>query len=394
MITIGIDRAEPGKQLDAVAYGIMLAVGAALAVRRRWPEAALFFTLGVTIVYLVRGYDGGPIYLGTFILIGTLASVRPTREALRLTVIAVVGLGLAGILVEPVGDDSRWAHLLYGSWSILAFLAGKTVRDRRELLSGLRERNRHLEESREEEARRRVAEERVRIARDLHDIVAHNIAGISLQAATGAHVADGHPDQAREALIAIRQASRQTLDELRSTLHLLREGDDAAPLAPTPGLADLDELAAFVSRSGVPVDVEIRGGEAEIAEAVSCAAFRIVQESLTNVMRHAGPARASVVVERTLTGLEVSVTDDGRGAAAVDGGGLRPGHGISGMRERALALGGTVDAGPRPGGGFSVVAHLPAVGHEDGPDPPEPAPGPHDHPHDEAHPDGARGVRA
>jgi hypothetical protein len=157
VITIGIDRAEPGKQLDAVAYGIMLAVGAALAVRRRWPEAALFFTLAVTIVYLVRGYDGGPIYLGTFILIGTLASARPTRAALRLTVIAVVALGLAGILVEPVGGDSRWAHLLYGSWSILAFLAGKTVRDRRELLAGLRERNRHLEESREEEARRRVA---------------------------------------------------------------------------------------------------------------------------------------------------------------------------------------------------------------------------------------------
>jgi signal transduction histidine kinase len=301
--------------------------------------------------------------------------------------VAVIGLGGMALLVEPVGDEPRWAHFLYLSWWILAFLVGKAIRDRRELLAGLRERNRHLEETREEEARRRVAEERVRIARDLHDIVAHNIAGISLQAATGAHVADAHPDQARQALVAIRQASRQTLDELRSTLHLLREGDDAAPLAPTPGLEELDGLVDFVTRSGVPVDLERRGSTAEVTEAVGCAAFRIVQESLTNVMRHAGPARATVVIERTPTGLRVHVVDDGRGAAAVtEVEGLRPGHGISGMHERAQAVGGTVAAGPRPGGGFTVEAHLPMTAREGEPVGGDTADGSHDLPTAEPRP--------
>jgi signal transduction histidine kinase len=197
----------------------------------------------------------------------------------------------------------------------------------------------------------------VRIARDLHDIVAHNIAGISLQAASGAHVAETHPDKAREALLAIKDASRQTLDELRSTLHLLREGEDDAPLAPTPGLDELDDLIESVRANGVPTTLEVLGDVGAVPEAVAGAAYRIVQESLTNVMRHAGPAKATVSVDRVGDGLVVRVEDDGRGASAnVDG---PAGHGLSGMHERALALGGSVEAGPRPGGGYRVRAWLP-----------------------------------
>jgi signal transduction histidine kinase len=357
-ITVRLDhRGEPGRPLDVLAYVCMIGVGVALAFRRRWPTGTLYAILALTLVYVIRDYTGGPFFLAVFIAIATVASVMPTREALPRVAVAFVALALSGFFVDSA-DGSGWVHLLYLSWSVVAFLAGKTVRDRRELLTGLRERNRHLEETQEEEARRRVAEERVRIARDLHDIVAHNIAAISLQAATGAYVADAHPDKARDALLAIRQASRQTLDDLRCTLDVLRDGDDSAPLAPTPGLSALPVLVDSVVEAGVPVTLVLEGDTGAVPEAVAGAAYRIVQESLTNVMRHAGPARVTVAVTRLADGLDVSVEDDGRGASAAPG---PTGHGLAGMRERAHTFGGTFAAGPRPGGGFAVRAWLPVV---------------------------------
>jgi signal transduction histidine kinase len=365
-ITVRLDQdGEPGRSLDLLAYLCIVGAGVALAFRHRWPQATLFVILGWTLVYVARDYTGGPFFLAVFIAIGTVASVMPTRQALRPVAVAFLALAASGFLVTSA-DESGWAHLLYLSWAVLAFLGGKAVRDRQELLTGLRERNRHLEETQEEEARRRVAEERVRIARDLHDIVAHNIAAISLQAATGAHVADAHPDQAREALLAIRQASRQTLDELRSTLHILREGEDA-PLTPTPGLDALPELIEVVQDAGVPVELVVEGDLDHLPDAVAGAAYRIVQESLTNVMRHAGPARVDVCVQRRADGLEVRVADDGVGPPLAPPSTAMSGHGLAGMRERALALGGTFTAGPAPDGGFVVGAWLPVVAEGDRP---------------------------
>jgi len=395
VVTIGIDSAEGGPALDVVGYLSMLVVGGALAFRHRWPVPVLYATLAGLVVYLVGEYPGGPVFLGVFIAIGTVASIMATREAVPHVVVVVSVLAGAALARGSTGsgdptDDNVWAHLVYLSWTVVAFFIGKAIRDRRELLAGLRERNRHLEETREEEALRRVAEERVRIARDLHDIVAHNIAGISLQAATGAHVATAHPDQAHQALLAIREASKQTLDELRSTLHLLREGEDAAPLAPTPGLDALPTLVTSVEAAGIPVDLEVLGDVSDVPDAVAGATYRIVQESLTNVMRHAGPATVVVRLGSTPDGIDLRVEDDGRGASAAPDG-APGGHGLAGMRERALALGGSVAAGPRPGGGYAVRAWLP-VRHE------RPSPtssdGPHDHPHPSPHPQGARGVRA
>jgi len=363
LITIRIDNAEtstPGHRFDGLTAFLILGASVALALRHRLPRTHLYAILGLTLVYIGRDYVGGPFFLAIFVAIGTVASILPTREALRPAVIAFVAMAVSGFVVDSE-ETEGWAHLLYLSWSVVAFLAGKTIRDRRELLDGLRERNRQLEETREEEALRRVAEERVRIARDLHDIVAHNIAGISLQAATGAHVADAHPDRARDALLAIRDASRQTLDELRTTLHLLREGEDDAPLAPTPGLDELPDLVDAVGANGVPTTLEVLGDVTGVPDAVAGAAYRIVQESLTNVMRHAGPARATVLVDRVGDGLDIRIEDDGRGASAALDGDVG-GHGLAGMRERALALGGSVDAGPRPGGGFRVRAWLPVDG--------------------------------
>jgi signal transduction histidine kinase len=365
-ITIRIDNAEsstPGHRFDALTAFLILGASICLAFRHRFPRLHVYVILVLTITYIARDYVGGPFFLAIFIAIGTAASVLPSREAMRPAVISFVALAVSGFFVDSE-EASGWVHLLYLSWAVVAFLAGKGIRDRRELLAGLRDRNQYLEDTREEEARRRVAEERVRIARDLHDIVAHNIAGISLQAATGAHVAETHPDKAREALLAIKDASRQTLEELRSTLHLLRQGEEDVPLAPTPGLDALADLVDAVVGNGVPTTLEVLGDVDTVPDAVAGAAYRIVQESLTNVMRHAGPAQASVVVDRVGEGLTVRIEDDGRGVSAnVD----EPptGHGLSGMRERALALGGTVEAGPRPGGGYRVRAWLPVEAQTD-----------------------------
>ncbi|HYF47743.1 MAG TPA: histidine kinase, partial [Acidimicrobiales bacterium] len=276
LITVRIDNAEtstPGNRFDGLTAFLILGASLGLALRHRLPRLHVYGILVLTIVYIVRDYVGGPFFLAIFIAIGTAASVLPTREALRPAVIAFVAMAVSGFLVDSE-ETEGWAHLLYLSWAVVAFLAGKTIRDRRELLEGLRERNRQLVETREEEAMRRVAEERVRIARDLHDIVAHNIAGISLQAATGAHVADAHPDRARDALLAIRDASRQTLDELRTTLHLLREGDDDAPLAPAPGLDALRDLVESVDANGVPATLEVLGDTSGVPDAVAGAAYR------------------------------------------------------------------------------------------------------------------------
>jgi signal transduction histidine kinase len=222
------------------------------------------------------------------------------------------------------------------------------------------ERARHLAETREEEARRRVAEERVRIARDLHDSVAHSMASISVQAGVGAHVLDERPEDARAALLAIKHASRDALAELRATLSMLRS-NEAAPREPTERLDRLPSLVESSRAAGLAVDVVIEGDARPLPPAVDTAAFRIVQESLTNVIRHAGPARATVAVRHSDGAVEIEVTDDGRGAVdgngGADGGG--GGHGLAGMRERVALLGGELHAGTRRSGGYRVRSRLP-----------------------------------
>jgi signal transduction histidine kinase len=200
----------------------------------------------------------------------------------------------------------------------------------------------------------------VRIARDLHDSVAHSMASISVQAGVGAHVLDERPEDARAALLAIKHASGDALAELRATLSMLRSSE-AVPREPTDGLDRLPLLVESSRAAGLAVDVVIEGDAQQLPPAVDTAAFRIVQESLTNVIRHAGPARATVAVRHGDGGVEIEVTDDGRGAVngngdAVRGGG---GHGLAGMRERVALLGGELYAGPRRTGGYRVRARLP-----------------------------------
>jgi signal transduction histidine kinase len=285
--------------------------------------------------------------------VGLAELLRPVRGRLALAVGLQVVAGLAGIVpfivvaelsevlltADPVDADRAWALP--------------------EVAMAARQRCLAAERTRAEEARRRADEERMRIARELHDVLAHNISLVNVQASVALHLMDEQPGQSRSALVAIKQASNDALKELRSVLDVLRQGDEAPPRAPASGLTHLNSLVAGVSATGLRVRTTVEGTSRPLPAGVDLAAFRIVQEALTNVTRHAGPASATVLVGYGSEELTVQVDDDGRGPAS---NGAGQGNGIRGMRERAAALGGELAAGPRPGGGFRVRARLPLDG--------------------------------
>jgi signal transduction histidine kinase len=312
-------------------------------------------------VYLGRGYPGGPVFVSLFIALYWLATRRGRRVAVMAAVAAAGALVVVG---EVAGSGPGVAHLVFVGWAAAAVFFGDAVRTRRAYLAGLEERAVHLEQSREDEARRRVAEERLRIAQDLHDSVAHSMATINVQAGVAEHVIDRHPDRARAALGAIRRASGEVLDELAALLGLVRLGTtEDEPRTPTPGPVGLPSLLESLREAGLEVDLRVDGDLAEVPQPVGVALYRIVQESLTNVVRHARPgATATVTIRRDGDGaVAVEVADDG--TTHEDG----PNHpspsgagiGLVGMRERAAATGGTLSAGRRPGGGFLVRASWP-----------------------------------
>ncbi|HZA82059.1 MAG TPA: sensor histidine kinase, partial [Actinomycetes bacterium] len=236
-----------------------------------------------------------------------------------------------------------------------AWMLGDGARRRLEAIATAQQRAAELELARDELARRAVTEERLRIARELHDVVAHSMSIIAVQSGVGVHVLDSQPEEARKALVAVEATSRQALVEMRRLLGVLRqEAETRGSLAPAPGLAEVEALAAEVARAGVRVEVRIEGTPAKLPAGLDLSAYRIVQEALTNVVRHAGPATARVAVRYGPGQVAVEVVDDGRGGAPGD-----QGHGIAGMRERAALYGGTLEAGPLPGGGFRVAASLP-----------------------------------
>jgi signal transduction histidine kinase len=243
-----------------------------------------------------------------------------------------------------------------------------------ELIRSRNQRTAALARSRTEELRRLAGEERMKMARDLHDVVAHNISVINVQANTALHLMDRQPERARLALTTINEVSKQALVELRSVLGVLRDVDESAPRSPSPGLARLDDLVDSAAAAGLTVHVEPPDGPAPLPAEVDLAAYRIVQEALTNSARHSGGSTAMVRISQRSGGLLVEVTDNGKGRPGGSGSGSRSGsrsgsgpgsrtgsgHGIAGMTERAKVLGGTLHAGPRPDGGFGVRAWLPA----------------------------------
>ncbi|MEU8207066.1 histidine kinase [Streptosporangium sp. NPDC049046] len=352
------------------------AQGVALWWRRSHPVTVMAVALAGGLVVHYLAPQGLFPFAGLF-AIGSLAALRPPRVSLP-ALAALLALTALNFRTAP-SQDAQFAM----AFPVLAWALGEVVRNRRVAI--------------DQESRRAVSEEQARIARELHDVIAHSVSVIVVQAAAADDVFDEHPDQARAALRSIEAAGREALGELRGLLAVVRPAGDAAPGSPRPGLDRLGELVEPFRAAGLQVAVrrEDTGAAGALPPGVDLAAYRIVQEALTNTLRHAGAGRAEVTVRATSGMLEVDILDDGRGGGGGDGvdsggggsggggngvgrggdgsnGGLGGedgsgdgmgdgggGHGIAGMRERAVMLGGTLDAGPRPGGGFRVRARLP-----------------------------------
>jgi len=339
--------------LDPVAYPCCAAAGLAFAVRRRAPVVTFAVVAAAVVLFAATGQPGGPIYATTFAAAFNLAVQRGARTWLPWTAAAAAAL----VAAQWVADGFS-VHLLPVALLLLVTpkLAGDAARARRLRLETLEARVRLAEQ----ETLRRVAEERLRIAREVHDVVGHGLATITLRAGVADRLAEKDPAEVRAALRAIRDVSRESLAELSALLGVLRResGDEPDERSPTPDLDALPRLIDGLRDAGMAVELEVRAnGGASVPEVVGAAGYRIVQEALTNVARHAGPgARARVRLVRRAAAVELEVRDDGRGAT----GGVQPGSGMTGMRERATALGGEFEAGDAPGGGFRVWASLPA----------------------------------
>ncbi|MFM9594840.1 sensor histidine kinase [Streptomyces scabiei] len=327
-----------------------------LAFRSRWPLGVALFTVAGDLTLMAVASHISPTPAAALVALYTLA-LHGTRRTAWLVgstaAVAIAGVYAATHAESLVGGPG----LLRFNFAIAATALGRAVLSRRENIAAARDRAEHAERTREEEARRRVTEERVRIARDLHDVVAHHITLVNAQAGVAHHLLRANPQQAYEALAHIKDNSRAALDELRATVGLLRQHDDTpGSRAPIPRLADLDALVGRFRASGLAVRVARTGDPSPLAPATELTAYRIVQEALTNTHKHASATRTTVVLDYGVHALRVTVTDDGPPGAPK---GTGTGHGLMGMHERATAIGGTVTAGPRPEGGFQVVADLP-----------------------------------
>jgi signal transduction histidine kinase len=378
LLTIGLIGTAPAGRnqgspaISGWAYALVIIAAAALAVRRLLPMTVLAITTAAVSLYLLGGYPFGPILLSLAVAVYTVAAHRPlgtaavgAAGAVTLLIIAgMLGGGLVGgVLVGgglvDAGGLGMEAVAPQVAWVAGPLAIGVTVRVGREQVA----------QNRRDEARRQADAERLRVAHEVHDVVGHGLAAIMMQADIALHLLPKQPEQAEAALTAISRTSRESLDELRATLGAVRRGDDHDDRSPAPGLARLNELVDRTRAVGVPVSVDTTGPLATLPAAVDLTAYRIVQESLTNVLRHAGTATASVTVALTATKLTISISDTGpagnNGATSAAGRGgdppspTRDGHGLAGMKERVSALGGSLTVGPDPQGGFTVTATLP-----------------------------------
>jgi signal transduction histidine kinase len=349
----------------ALAYVLLAAGGVALLARRRFPVSVLAFALATTLAAMALGAS-----LIWFALIVAFFTAVQARQ--RVAAIASLIIGYLAAVWPPWQIGSPGQNTVGFALELAAGLAFLLMVS--ELIRVQSQRAAAIHQSREEERLRQVGEERMRIARDLHDVVAHNISVINVQANTALHLMDRQPERARSALVAINQVSKQALVELRSVLGVLRDVDGAAPRSPAPGLARLGDLADTATAAGLAVSVEEHGQRAALPADIDLAAYRIIQEALTNSARHSGGNSARVRLRYENEVLRIEVDDDGRprtrpASRPGDRGGSAPaspggsgGNGIVGMTERATALGGTLQAGPRPDGGFRVMARLPLHG--------------------------------
>ena len=360
-LTISIaEEPDANRSRDVLAYALGAGLGGLLLLRRRWPLGVLIASVGVLSVYYGLDYPAfsAAVPLATAAYSAAVAG-RGLPAAALLGAFVVVGGSVARLDEgDSLADLLRDSLITDAALLAAVLLLGEAVRNRRAWAEEVRARLRRAEQDREREAERRVQEERLRIAREMHDVLAHTIAAINVQAGVAGDVIDEAPDKARASLQDIRRQSRDAIAELRATVGVLRDGGTAAPREPAPGLAELDGLVEMAAGAGVRVEVAVAGPARPLPGTVDLTAYRIVQESLTNVVRHAHASAATVSVRYDPEAVVLEVRDNGSGDAngATDD---SIGHGLIGMRERAAALGGTLQAGAGPGGGFLVQATLP-----------------------------------
>jgi signal transduction histidine kinase len=345
----------PSIALSLVATGCLV-----LAFRRRYPVTVLLVSTAAIATYSALGFVNGASLLAPAVALFTVAQEVPWRRALALAALTLTALMTSTGLANPFGPTGGGFYLI-PALVAAALFGGIAISNRRAYVTSIAERA-------AEEAKRRVDEERLRIARELHDIVAHSMATISVQAGAAEHVLATNPAAAVEALHAIRLASKDGLRELRAILNVLRQADEGDPAQPAPGLAQVETLVDGACKAGLPTTLRQEGVPWPLPAGVDLAAYRIIQESLTNAIRHAGPASATISLGYGDSALTIEVADTGRGAAlgasspaaASTAHGPGAGHGLIGMHERAVSVGGSLHAGPGPTGGYRVVAVLPA----------------------------------
>lgn len=348
---------------------IVFAMTVPIVFRRAHPIGAFAAAIAAGAVQVIINLHPLASDFSILILLYTLAAYSTRRNSLVGLAVCLFGsamqiLRLQFFIPAHVTSEAGWLVLFavaFAGPSLIAWVLGDSTRYRRAYYLNLEERAARLERDRDTHAQIAAAAERARIARELHDVVAHNVSVMVVQADGATYAIDADPQRARAALAAISATGRQALAEMRALLGVLRRGDESglAALAPLPGLGQLDELLEQTRAAGLPVTFTVQGAPRPLADGTALTAYRIVQESLTNTRKHGGAAAcANVVLRYTETALELTISDNGAGAdAPCDG----AGHGLTGMTERAFMYGGSVHAGPRPGGGFEVTAWLPVA---------------------------------
>ena len=361
---LGIDAIVP----STAAYVAVVLTVFPVMLRRRFPWPVFVFTLVLFVLFQssFRGYS--LTIVGPFIALCTITSERSRGEAIAAGVLALVGLTLAGAPTQSVTLTflTRFQNMAFMAAGAFGGYAFKT---HREYVRATEQRAIEAERTREEEAARRVEEERVRIAREVHDITAHSLSAVSIQAAAAERLIERDPKAAKDAIVLARHTAKDALEEIRGMIGVLRQGDAAADAEPTAGTDRLIDLAAYLEGAGVKTQLDVsRYDRASVPVYVDVAVFGIAREAATNIVRHARARSASIRLTLLEDGVQLVVEDDGcattGGAQGNSGGGRTPashggGHGIQGMAERARLLGGTLEAGARANGGFRVDVYLP-----------------------------------
>jgi signal transduction histidine kinase len=341
---------------------VTLALAIPVVFRRDYPVAAFAIAIAVGGLQVLLGIHVTPVDAAILVLLYTLAAYSRRRISVAGLAICLIGSAAAvARWAPPYMGLSHWISVglvAFAGSSLAAWVLGDSMRYRRGYYAALEDRAARLERERDAQAQIAAAAERARIARELHDVIAHNVSVMVVQADGASYALDSSPERARQALGAIASTGRTALAEMRRMLGVLRSDDDTTGVVPLPGIEQLGELLEQTRASGLAVSFTVQGVPGPLPGGLALAAYRIIQESLTNTRKHGGPqASARVLLRYCEDVMMLQITDDGRGAAEADG----AGHGLTGMRERVALYHGTLHAGPRPGGGYQVTARLPVV---------------------------------